>query len=305
MTLLRITPTRLTTYLDCPRRYHLAYVAKARDDGKPRAHLTLGSSVHLALARWWDLPAEDHAAVALRRRAGVTDVDDRMLGMAHRLLTAAWSHAGYRDEAQSVRWLFRSSAWLAWYLVAVMPLDRPRGVERTVAFVRGDIAYEGRADRIDADDDGLVVVDYKMGHLAPTEQEAAASLALAIYAYGAWATLKARCTRVELHHVPTGEIARVHRDEEWLRRHIGRADELAAEIRLHTDTVSAGGEVDVLFPPKVGPLCASCPYRSRCPEGQGAMPAEEPWAVLDRWDVGELLDTATLSPEARATVPPD
>lgn len=305
MTLLRITPTRLTTYLDCPRRYHLAYIEKARGDGRARAHLTLGLSMHAALAKWWDLPDDDRAAIALRRRAGVTDVDDRSLGVAFRLLSLTWSSDGFRDEAQAARWQIRSTPWLAWYLLAVMPLDRPVGIERQVAFVRGDVAYDGRADRIDADDDGLVVVDYKMGHLAPGEQQAAGSLALAIYAYGAWRTLRRRCTRVELHHIPTGEIAKVHRDEEWLRSQIGRADELASEIAVRTDTASAGGDVDALFPPKVGPLCASCPFRARCPEGDGVVPPEEPWAVLDRWDVGELLDTATLSPGGRATVPPD
>lgn len=286
MPLLRMTPTRLGIYTDCPRAYHLGYVAKEAKDRTPRAHLSLGNSVHLALARWWDLPDEARAAVELRRRAG-TEPDGTADETARALLAAAWIDAGYRDRGQSGEWFARATRWLSRYLVTTMPPTRPRGVERTVAFVRGDFSYEGRADRIDADDDGLTVVDYKMGRRPPIRDDAAGSLALAVYAYGAWRVLHERCVRVELHHVPSGTVAAAHRDEEWLRRQIGRADELAGEIKMGHDTVEAGGPVDALFPPRPGPLCGACPFRPRCPEGQGRMPAEEPWAVLDRWEWSE------------------
>lgn len=284
MTLLRITPTRLGAYVDCPRAYHLGYVAKAVKDPTPRAHLSLGNSVHLALARWWDLDDDARVAVTPRRRAGVTEPDATAREVAGSLLDGAWIDAGYRDRGHSGQWLARAKGWLARYLVTTMPVDRPRGVERTVAFVREDIAYEGRADRIDAHEGGLTVVDYKIGRRPPIREDAAGSMALAIYAYGAWRVLHSPCTSVELHHLPSGTVVEAHRDEAWLRRQIERADELVAEIRLHTDTVESGGPVDALFPPRPGPLCGSCPFRPHCPEGQGRMPAEEPWAVLDRWE---------------------
>ena len=51
------TPTRLTTWLDCPRRYRMNYLDRpAPPKGPPWAHNSLGASVHNALAAWWRLP---------------------------------------------------------------------------------------------------------------------------------------------------------------------------------------------------------------------------------------------------------
>ena len=49
--LVSATPTRLTTWLDCPRRYRFTYLDRpAPPKGPPWAHNSLDASVHLALA---------------------------------------------------------------------------------------------------------------------------------------------------------------------------------------------------------------------------------------------------------------
>ena len=51
------TPTRLSTWLDCPRRYRMTYLDRPPPGkGPPWAHNSLGASVHNALAGWWRLP---------------------------------------------------------------------------------------------------------------------------------------------------------------------------------------------------------------------------------------------------------
>jgi putative RecB family exonuclease len=51
------TPTRLSTWLDCPRRYRMTYLDRpAPAKGPPWAHNSLGASVHNALAVRWLLP---------------------------------------------------------------------------------------------------------------------------------------------------------------------------------------------------------------------------------------------------------
>ena len=51
------TPTRLTSWLDCPRRYRMSYLDRpSPPKGPPWAHNSLGASVHNALAGWWRLP---------------------------------------------------------------------------------------------------------------------------------------------------------------------------------------------------------------------------------------------------------
>ena len=50
------TPTRLNTWLDCPRRYRMTYLDRpAPAKGPPWAHNSFGASVHNALAGWWRL----------------------------------------------------------------------------------------------------------------------------------------------------------------------------------------------------------------------------------------------------------
>ena len=45
------TPTRLSTWLDCPRRYRMTYLDRPPPPkGAPWAHNSLGASVHNALA---------------------------------------------------------------------------------------------------------------------------------------------------------------------------------------------------------------------------------------------------------------
>ncbi len=72
--------------------------------------------------------------------------------------------------------------------------------------------------------------------------------------------------------------------EESLTRQRERAEEAADEFNLATDTLNAGGDPDVLFPPQVGRQCAWCDFRRSCPEGQAAGPQAEPWALLARAD---------------------
>src|ERR1700728_2871659 len=51
------TPTRLTAWLDCPRRYRMSYLDRpVPQKGPPWGHNSLGASVHNALAGWWRLP---------------------------------------------------------------------------------------------------------------------------------------------------------------------------------------------------------------------------------------------------------
>src|ERR1700709_451615 len=51
------TPSRLAAF-DCPRRYRFTYIDRPMPQrGRPWAHNTVGATAHLALHRWWLLPA--------------------------------------------------------------------------------------------------------------------------------------------------------------------------------------------------------------------------------------------------------
>lgn len=261
------SPARLTAYLDCPRRYRLAYLDRPTPSrGAPWARTSIGASVHTALARWWRLPRGRRTPAA---------------GAA--LLDEAWLSDGFRDADQSQQALERSRGQVQRYLADVDPEHQPAGVERTVTVRTPRASLWGRVDRIDDRAGGLAVVDYKTGRTAPTAEDARSSLALAVYAVAAARTLRRSCTRVELHHLPTGSVAGWDHATGSLDEQLRRADSVAAELATldrHLGVVTSRAEADELFPARVGSRCGWCDVRSACGPGQ-AVPRQLPWAGVD------------------------
>jgi putative RecB family exonuclease len=262
--LVRVTPSKLATWVDCPRRFRMTYVDRpAPARGGAYAHSTLGAVVHNALRAFFDLPLE--------KRTPET-------GAA--LVTTHWKDDGFADSAQAAIYRDRAKGWVADYLSQADVSIDPVGLERWVSAPAGTIVAEGRVDRIDDRFGELVIVDYKTGRAALTTDDARGSQALAMYCIATTRTLRRKCRKVELHHLPTGEVAVWEHTDESLARHQSRAEETADEIQLATDTLAAGGDPDVLFPPQVGRQCSWCDFRRHCPEGQSAGPPTTPWGML-------------------------
>jgi RecB family exonuclease len=266
------TPTRLTTWLDCPRRYRMSYLDRpVPPKGPPWAHNSLGASVHNALAAWWRLP--------LARRT---------VEAAGAVLEAGWITEGYASDAQSARYRDWARGMVEAYVAGLDPAEEPVGVERTVATRTDVIAVSGRIDRLDARPlpDGrteLVVVDYKTGRHVLSVDDARSSLALALYALAAGRVLRQDCRRVELHHLPTGQVFGWEHTAESLGRHLRRAEEVAAECAEADERMRAplpSEKFDEVFPPRPGPACGWCDYLRHCPEGQAAAVSRRPWDGL-------------------------
>lgn len=269
------TPTRLTTWLDCPRRYRFAYIDRPTPPkGPPWAHNSVGAGVHTALADWYRLePGERTAA-----RAG-------------ELVDRAWLTDGFRDSDQSDRWRARSREMVTRYAATVDPRDEPVGIERTVATKTDVLALSGRVDRLDLrmldGAEQLVVVDYKTGRHVLTSSDARSSLALALYALAAARVLRRPCVRVELHHLPSGAVAGHDHTPETLQRHLSRAESIAAEAGAADAAYRAGLDaegVDRAFPATVSSSCRWCDFSRHCPEGRSAFPPAASWAALAELD---------------------
>ncbi|MFB9237182.1 RecB family exonuclease [Plantactinospora siamensis] len=263
------TPSKLGAYEDCPRRYRYGYLDRpAPPKGPPWAHNSLGASVHTALRNWFSLAASDRRPEALPR-----------------LLRATWVGEGYRDPDQERLAFRRALGWLESYVATLDPEADPLGVERVVAVKTAVLAFNGRADRIDARSGPTgpeaVIVDYKTGRSGLDADDARGSSALALYAFAAERVFRRPCRRVELHHLPTATVAAHEHTPESLARQVTRAEETARDIIAAERTVSDGGDPDEAFPTRPGGRCAWCDYRRTCPDGARA-PGEEPWAAVAR-----------------------
>ncbi|TKJ19127.1 recombinase RecB [Blastococcus sp. CCUG 61487] len=266
--LLRASPKSLADFSDCPRRYRFANVDRPSPPRGPRfAHHSVGTALHQALAQWYDLPVERRTPAAARQ-----------------LLYAAWTPAGFRDGEQSERWRARAAGWLTDYVAELDPTVEPRARERTVSTTTERLTLSGRVDRIDERGEELVVVDYKTGRIPSTDDEARGSQALALYVLAVRRTLRRPCSRVELHHLPSGTVAGFDHTERSLANHARRAEDVAIDIQAATEAVAAGQDADDAFPAVPGRQCGWCDFRSACPPGQAAGPAREPWSFLSEDD---------------------
>jgi RecB family exonuclease len=270
------TPTRLSAWLDCPRRYRMSYLDRPTPaKGPPWAHNSLGAAVHNALAGWWRLPPARRTVAA-----------------AGTLVDRGWIDQGFADETQSVRQRERAIAMVEAYVARLDPADEPLGIERTVATRTDKIAVSGRIDRLDsrpaeadteAEGAELVVVDYKTGRHLLTADDARSSMALALYALAAGRVLRRPCHRVELHHLPTGEIISWPHTAESLARHLSRAEDIAQECASADERMRDGLSADAydeVFPPRPSPSCGWCDYLRHCPEGAAAAVRRRPWDGL-------------------------
>jgi len=265
------TPTRLTTWLDCPRRYRFTYLDRPPPPkGPPWAHNSLGSSIHLALAGWHRLDARERSVEA-----------------AGRLLERAWLRDGFRDDERGAACKSRAREMVMRYVATLDPDVEPLGVERTVGMRTEVLAVSGRLDRLDLRDgpDGevLVVVDYKTGRRDLNVFDARSSLALALYALAAGRTFRRDCVRVELHHVPSGEVISHEHTAESLQRHLARAESIGAEAGAADSAFRNGlssAEADELFPTQVSPSCRFCDFVRWCPAGFAAHTPADPWVAV-------------------------
>ena len=266
------TPTRLSAWLDCPRRYRMTYLDRPPPPkGLPWAHNSLGASIHNALAGWWRLP-----------------LAERTVAAAGGLVDRGWIDEGFADQAQSVRHRERAIDLVERYVTRLDPADEPVGIERTVATRTDTIVLSGRIDRLDArpTEAGteLVVVDYKTGRHLLTVDDARSSLALALYALAASRVLKRPCHRVELHHLPTGQVLAWSHSDESLARHLGRAEDIALECAAADEQMRDGlppERYDEVFPPRPSASCGWCDYLRHCPEGTAAALPRRPWDGVD------------------------
>lgn len=263
-----LSPSRLSAWESCPRQFWFRVVDRV--PGRTWAHWSLGNAVHRALHDWWDVPRERRSSERARE-----------------LVARHWHSDGFRDHEQSLRWRSVAQSMVWSYLERLDPTWQPLSSERSLAVMLAGAPVNGRIDRLDEDPDlptGVVVVDYKTGSSVSSADEARASRSLAIYAYLVRTALRRPCNRVELHHVPSGQVATAVHTEAGLQRHIERTAGLIREIDHAMDAwQGSGGDgavLDEAFPVKTGPLCGFCEAWSLCSAGQATTPQRASWEGL-------------------------
>src|ERR1700728_4246537 len=275
------TPTRLGTWLDCPRRYRMTYLDRPPPaKGPPWAHNSLGASVHNALAGWWRMP-----------RAGGT------VAVAGALLDQGWMGEGFADSLQSARYRHWARGLVEAYVTGLDPASEPVGVERTVA-TRTDL---------------IAVADARTS--LPLALYALAAERVMRRPCRRVELHHLPTGRVLAWEHTDESLARQLRRAEDIAAECAAADE---QFRAEKDggqapAVTDGGQAPALAdsgqapalaeggrppaladasPPRPGSWCGWCDYRACCPEGSAASEPRRPWDALSTEVAGPPRDGA-------------
>lgn len=266
MSFVKLSPTKSSTWVDCPRRYFFTYIARERI-GRRWAHFSLGNAIHRALRDWFDASPQSRSALSVET-----------------LVSSAWSSDGFRDAEQSETWRKRAVEMVKTYVSDEWSNLEPLGNERTLAFKQGSLIMEGRIDRLDEASEGVTVIDYKTGKKPPLIDEVRGSPALAMYALMVQRALGRQCRDVSLHHIPSGEIVSWTHSDDSLTRHLDRMLSIASDIGRAQDTWEASDQSrevgDELFPARPSALCGYCDFWELCPTGQAFVSQKESWEGL-------------------------
>ena len=247
------SPSRLGTYLQCPRKYDFQHVKKLPT--RPSQNLDLGSNVHAALRDWMRLEPAGRTWDALLE-----------------FYRAAWraNRPAFADKSREElrQWGERGIAMLRRFAQDVAPDLAPLAIEKWVGIDFGEFEVRGKVDRLDLLPDGsLRVVDYKTGKFPrDAARTRADDLAAAVFARGASTHMAgAPVADVEYLYLESMERLTFPIDDAWQQQRETVVESLA---RAQLAAEKSGD-----FPPAPGPLCGWCDFRDRCPEGQAFLDA--------------------------------
>lgn len=251
-----LSPTRVTSFTDCPLAFRLRSIDRLPEP--PSVHATKGTLVHRALERLiWEHPR------AQRTRAVATVELDRAWEELQDDPELVDLHLSEEEAA-----IFRSDA--AGLVDNYFSLEAPElvhavGVEILLEADLGDLRLRGIIDRLDMTESGdLVVVDYKTGRAPGARYEKAKLTGVHLYALLCELTLGVAPVEVRLLHLreplvisatPTAQTLRGQRQRTLA---VWRAIERACD---HGD-----------FQPRPSGLCRFCNFRECCPSHGGTPP---------------------------------
>lgn len=267
--MLKIFPTQLDTYLNCPRKYRFGKDPELkRKYFKASPHLVLGNAVHDALQMFFDL--------------GKTPVAERTYERLCELLRDAWAGRGIfkrnawkQKQAREEAFAGDREAEKAWGQKGLNILYRFFQTQDTKAVpltaeqfhevrLTDTVTLGGKVDRIDRLEDGrLHVIDYKTGK-PPSDRDRQnireEDLQLASYALVVARKFRGQVARCSYLYLNDDLEVGYAPDDDLLARKERELIELCGRIEAAWDAGS--------FPPTPNPLCGWCDFLEICDEGK-------------------------------------
>jgi putative RecB family exonuclease len=262
MGLQTLSPSRAGDFKACPQLFKFRAI-----DHLPEpvtVYQARGTTAHRALQRLFDLPAAQRTPEAL-----------------YDLFRAAWAEARATEEYEGLfasveeerAWGLQSLAILANYFAVEDPASfDPLEREMDLLEDLDGITIRGILDRMEERADGtLVISDYKTGKAPPEQYALPAFFALKIYALLIRRRIGRTPDKVRLIYLggPNGPVVYEIPVTE------AQLDAMDRQLRALWATIDRAIDRGD-FPPRPGPLCDWCAFRSLCPAWSVPSSAVEP-----------------------------
>lgn len=251
---IKLSATRIKTYLQCPRQFRFHYV-----DEIPTmltGALAFGQVIHQVLhnLQMWRLTHGE----PLSAQVAMYD------------FTRLWEEIEsvekplFKTETEFTEYEELASLILSGYVEAHRELPPPILLEYPFEIPLQDdmtgrkYLLRGIIDRVDQVDGGLVIVDYKTSKRKPSPRQLSEDLQLTIYAFAANHLFEQKVTRIVYYHL---------RDQTELE--VSRSDEALKVLLSETLPTVADNIAEERYEPKPGYYCRFCDYRELCNEEGG------------------------------------
>jgi DNA helicase-2/ATP-dependent DNA helicase PcrA len=230
----------LEEYIDCPERYRLRYVVGLPTP--PHHSLTYGRALHAAVA-WYHL----------RVAAGETPTEQALFDE----FRANWRSEGFLSrEHEEARFAAGLRALADFRTSAQEAPPQVIAIERPFEFTLDGMRIRGRFDRVDRDERGTVIVDYKSTDVRDQKKadvKARDSLQLHVYAMAHEQRTGETPAEMRLHFLGSGLSGRVTPQP-------ARMAKATEALRGAMSGIAAAD-----FKPKPNPVsCGYCPFRRMC-----------------------------------------
>jgi DNA helicase-2/ATP-dependent DNA helicase PcrA len=225
----------MTTYEDCPRRFHQRYVLKI--PSKPKSFFSFGQSLHSVLEFFYGGPKPP-------------TVEAMLIAYDH-----AWNRQGYRDTAQEAEYYDHGKDILRRFHEKHSPdYKQPLDVEVKFTVKLGGVPLTGKIDRVDRCRGGVSILDYKTGKPLDPERIKEDAQLTTYQAATEIATGK-KVRELILYHLPTLTPSSA----------IRRTEAQVAKVVKRLRAVARGIEDDEFAETPSDETCRWCDYREGCP----------------------------------------
>ncbi len=237
---LKLSYSRISTYLQCPYKYYLSYIVKLPT--KPRPYFSFGSSIHTVL-EWLHKPRILPVNYSIREIIAYYDEN--------------WINRGYSGIDEESRYKELGKSILISYWEKMEGSFKPAlEVEKNFSYpLQGfeGVTLTGIVDRIDLDESGdLILTDYKTGKWIPSSVNGMDTLQLSIYAIAMSSLWDKKVAKV------SNLYLREHKEVAFIPTQEKITDAMTEIDRAVT------GIRNKEFDLKVNKFCNWCDYKNRC-----------------------------------------